>query len=46
MQVLKQAALVVDRRDEQWVHYRPNPNMSPEIRNITSAVFEATEKQK
>ena len=30
MQVLKQAGLVVDRRDAQWVRYRLNPDM-PEM---------------
>ena len=45
MQVLRQAALVVDRRDAQWVRYRLNPDMSPEIRKITRAVLEAAEKQ-
>jgi ArsR family transcriptional regulator len=45
MQVLKQAALVVDRRDAQWVRYRLNPDMLPGIRKVTSAIFKAAEKQ-
>ncbi|KEO60104.1 ArsR/SmtB family transcription factor [Thioclava indica] len=44
MQVLRQAGLVVDRRDAQWVRYRLNPDMAPEIRQIIKAVLEASEK--
>jgi ArsR family transcriptional regulator len=45
MQVLRQAGLVVDRRDAQWVRYRLNPDMGPEIRQIIDAVLEASKKQ-
>ncbi|WP_417809336.1 ArsR/SmtB family transcription factor [Thioclava sp.] len=45
MQVLRQAGLVVDRRDAQWVRYRLNPDMAPEIRQIVEAVLEANKKQ-
>lgn len=45
MQVLKQAGLVVDRRDAQWVRYRMSPNMPPEVRRILDAVLAATEHQ-
>ncbi|MBN2740878.1 MAG: metalloregulator ArsR/SmtB family transcription factor [Rhodobacteraceae bacterium] len=45
MQVLRQAGLVVDRRDAQWVRYRLNPDMAPEIRQIIDAVLEASQKQ-
>ncbi|NVK46350.1 MAG: metalloregulator ArsR/SmtB family transcription factor [Rhodobacteraceae bacterium] len=41
MQVLKQAGLVVDRRDAQWVRYRMNPDLSPEIKALLDAVFRA-----
>lgn len=41
MQALKQAGLVVDRRDAQWVRYRLNPEMAPEIRAILAAVLDA-----
>jgi len=44
MQVLRQAGLVVDRRDAQWVRYRLNPDMAPEIRQIVEAVLEANKK--
>lgn len=42
MQTLKQAGLVVDRRDAQWVRYRLNPDMRPEVRNLLAAVMAAT----
>ena len=32
MQVLKQAGLVVDRRDAQWVRYRIKPDLPPHVR--------------
>ncbi len=43
MQTLKQAGLVVDRRDAQWVRYRLNPDMRPEVRNVLAAVMAATD---
>ena len=45
MQVLRQAGLVVDRRDAQWVRYRLNPDMPPEIRQIVEAVLAAQKQQ-
>ncbi len=41
MQTLRQAGLVVDRRDAQWVRYRLNPSLSPEDRAILEAVLAA-----
>ncbi|NIY81076.1 metalloregulator ArsR/SmtB family transcription factor [Celeribacter sp. HF31] len=41
MQVLKQAGLVVDRRDAQWVRYRMNPDLSPDLKALLDAVFRA-----
>lgn len=41
MQTLKQAGLVVARRDAQWVRYSLNPDLSPEIRNVLGAVLAA-----
>ena len=41
MQTLKQAGLVVDRRDAQWVRYRLNPDLAPAIRAILAAVLAA-----
>ncbi|MGP3696068.1 ArsR/SmtB family transcription factor [Rhodobacter sp. NSM] len=39
MQVLKQAGLVTDRRDAQWVRYRLNPEMAPAARTVLVAVM-------
>ena len=41
MQVLKQAGLVVDRRDAQWVRYRLNPDLPPEFVKVIDAVLAA-----
>ena len=41
MQVLKQAGLVVDRRDAQRVLYAINPNLSPAHRRILDAALDA-----
>jgi ArsR family transcriptional regulator len=41
MQVLKQAGLVSDRRDAQWVRYRLNPALAPAVRAILEAVLAA-----
>jgi ArsR family transcriptional regulator len=40
MQVLKQAGLVVDRRDAQWVRYRINPDLSPTLLRLIEAALE------
>ncbi|OJY30042.1 MAG: transcriptional regulator [Rhodobacterales bacterium 65-51] len=45
MQTLKQAGLVVDRRDAQWVRYRLNPSLRPEARAILDAVLIAAESE-
>ncbi|MGO8737789.1 ArsR/SmtB family transcription factor [Rhodoblastus sp.] len=42
MAALKAAGLVVDRRDAQWVRYRRNPALSPEVVAIIDAVMVAT----
>lgn len=41
MQTLKQAGLVVDRRDAQWVRYRLNPDLPALARAILQAVLDA-----
>ena len=41
MQILKQAGLVVDRRDAQWVRYRINPDLVPELAAIVHATLTA-----
>jgi len=47
MQVLKQAGLVVDRRDAQWVRYRLNPDLTAETAAVLRAVLDhETEQQR
>ncbi|TYO90846.1 ArsR/SmtB family transcription factor [Oceanicella actignis] len=41
MKVLRQAGVVLDRRDRQWVRYRRNPDLSPELTAIVEAVLRA-----
>ena len=41
MKILKQAGLVVDRRDAQWVRYRRNPALPREITSAIDAIFTA-----
>jgi ArsR family transcriptional regulator, arsenate/arsenite/antimonite-responsive transcriptional repressor len=41
MGVLKNAGLVVDRRDAQWVRYRRNPALGRELTAIVDAVVAA-----
>lgn len=41
MQVLKQAGLVVDRRDAQWVRYRIDPALAPQLRRLVEAALAA-----
>ena len=40
MQALKQAGLVVDRRDAQWVRYRINPDLSPALARLVAAALD------
>jgi ArsR family transcriptional regulator, arsenate/arsenite/antimonite-responsive transcriptional repressor len=42
MKVLREAGLVLDRRDAQWVRYRRNPDLAPELTAVVDAVL-ATE---
>jgi len=41
MGVLKQAGLVVDRRDAQWVRYRINPELPPKTAAVVTAILAA-----
>lgn len=41
MKVLRDANLVADRRDAQWVRYRRNPDLAPEIIGLLDAVLNA-----
>lgn len=43
MMTLKQAGLVTDRRDAQWVRYRLNPDLTPATRAILDAVLRAAD---
>lgn len=38
---LKATGLLVDRRDAQWVRYRRNPRIAPEIAAIVTATLDA-----
>ena len=40
MQVLKQAGLVLDRRDAQWVRYRINSDLPPSLARLIEAALE------
>ncbi len=41
MKVLREAGLVLDRRDAQWVRFRRNPQFAPELSAIVDAVLAA-----
>lgn len=41
MKVLREAGLVLDRRDAQWVRYRRNPDLGPEFAGVIDAVLAA-----
>ena len=41
MKVLREAGLVLDRRDAQWVRYRRNPDLVPEFAALIDAVLAA-----
>lgn len=40
MQVLKQAGLVLDRRDAQWVRYRINSDLPPSLARLIQSALE------
>jgi ArsR family transcriptional regulator len=46
MATLKEAGLVLDRRDAQWVRYRLNPNMSAAIGAVVKSVMAANRSDK
>jgi ArsR family transcriptional regulator len=41
MSTLKAAGLVLDRRDAQWVRYRRNPLVSPELAIVVTSILAA-----
>ena len=44
MKVLREAGIVRDRRDAQWVRYRRNPDLAPEFVAVIDAVLAAEQK--
>ena len=44
MSMLKQAGIVVDRRDAQWVRYCRNPDITPEVATIIEAALKLEQK--
>ena len=45
MKVLREAGIVLDRRDAQWVRYRRDPNLAPELAAVVAAVLAAERGQ-
>jgi ArsR family transcriptional regulator, arsenate/arsenite/antimonite-responsive transcriptional repressor len=48
MSALRDAGLVVDRRDAQWVRYRLNPRLPAQVRRLLDAALDladATERR-
>ncbi len=41
MKVLREAGVVLDRRDAQWVRYRRNPDLAPALAAVIDAVLAA-----
>jgi ArsR family transcriptional regulator len=41
MSILKAAGVVTDRRDAQWVRYRRNPDLAPELDEILNTIVAA-----
>ncbi|SFR39352.1 ArsR/SmtB family transcription factor [Litoreibacter janthinus] len=41
MKVLREAGLVADRRDAQWVRFRRNSGVAPDITAVIAAVLKA-----
>ena len=39
LKVLRDAGLILDRRDAQWVRYRKNPDIRPEFAAVIAAVL-------
>ncbi len=44
MKVLREANIVRDRRDAQWVRYRRNLDLAPEFTSVIDAVLAAERK--
>ena len=42
MKVLRDAGLVIDRRDAQWVRYRRNPDLPRDVERMIDAIVAVT----
>jgi len=43
MKVLREAGLVLDRRDAQWVRYRRNPDLPRSVQRMIDAIMVAAD---
>ena len=41
MRILRQAGIVIDRRDAQWVRYRRNPQLASDLVAVIDAILTA-----
>ena len=41
VEMLRESGMVLDRHDTQWVRYRRNPDLAPEIAAVIDAVLDA-----
>ena len=41
MRILRQAGIVIDRRDAQWVRYRRNPQLASDLVAVVDAILTA-----
>lgn len=41
MRILRQAGIVIDRRDAQWVRYRRNPELASDLVAVIDAILTA-----
>lgn len=46
MKILREAGLVLDKREAQWVRYRRNPDLAPELVTVIEAVMAAEKNLK
>jgi len=46
MSALKNAGLVIDRRDAQWVRYRRNPDLTSEVARVVDSVVAALDEER
>ncbi|MGV6812113.1 MAG: ArsR/SmtB family transcription factor [Brevirhabdus sp.] len=46
MKALREVGIVLDRRDAQWVRYRRNPDLPPQLAAVVDAVLAAEQAPK